>query len=95
MNVFIGYGGFEGSWHGKKLRSALVDRGFSISRNCSDAEIIIAHSGGCFLVPESNCANIMILVGFPYWPGKSIASRIRHKTRIEDKDLLWFKKNFF
>jgi len=67
MNVCILYGIFEGSWHGKRLRLALSNQGFGISDNSSEADIIIAHSGGCLLIPTDAKARLILLVGLPYW----------------------------
>lgn len=45
--------------------------GFEFVSDPSSADIIFAHSGGCFLIPPESNASIVVLVGLPYWPGRS------------------------
>ncbi len=90
--VCIIYGWSEGSWHGKQLRKSLHDAGFTITKRCEDANILIAHSGGCFMLPNTLDAKLVLLVGLPYWPGKRLIKSVRSKLKDEPKNLWWIKK---
>jgi hypothetical protein len=86
--------GFAEGWHTSwRLRRALERRGFVVSKNPQIADVLIAHSGGCFIVPESHNAKLILLVGLPYWPGKSLLTCIIQKnnmalkTAIREKQL--------
>jgi len=75
----------EGKWHSKKLRSALITAGYALESDVSKADIIIAHSGGCFYVPEATQGQKVILVGPPYWPGKSPLKSMLEKVYFDMK----------
>jgi hypothetical protein len=73
--------GFAEGWHTSwRLRKVLVSRGFAISKNPQTADVLIAHSGGCFVVPENHSAKLILLIGLPYWPGKSLAQCVIEKN---------------
>jgi hypothetical protein len=57
---------------GRELVRSLEGAGFTLTRNPSDADIIFAHSGGCFLVPADTAARLVFMVGLPYWPGRPL-----------------------
>lgn len=67
-SVCILYGINEGPATGKRLVKALTQAGFSITTDPETADIIFAHSGGCFLIPPRNRAKHVVLVGIAYWP---------------------------
>ncbi len=77
--VTIQYGVFAGHHTGKKLRKALQAAGYHITDRTDDADIIIAHSAGCFWLPEPSAAQQVVLIDPPYWPGKSV--RVRARSR--------------
>lgn len=95
MKVCILYGWAEGSAHGKRLREALKTAGMSATRDPKTADIIIAHSGGGYLLPSESKARLVILAGLPYWPGRHPAQSLPAKVRSELHDLWWYKKTFF
>lgn len=70
QSVCIIYGLNEGPAMGRQLSQCFRDAGFSITTDPSQADIIFAHSGGCFLIPPVNTASKIVLVGLPYWPGR-------------------------
>jgi hypothetical protein len=75
--------GFAEGWHTSwRLRRTLAKRGFAISKNPATAEVLIAHSGGCFVVPENHNAKLILLIGLPYWPGKSLLKCIIQKNNM-------------
>ena len=67
------YGFGEGPWHGRQIQPALESAGFTVTTDVRAANIILAHSAGCFDVPQDVSAARVILVGPPFWPGKSPA----------------------
>ncbi len=77
--VSIIYGGAEGSRTGLRLKNALLEAGYVYERNPAKADVIIAHSAGCYLVPNNIQASTTLLVGIPHWPGKSIFKGVRQK----------------
>lgn len=83
--VSILYGWAEGPGLGKKLRQELRKNGFSITSKAEDADIIIAHSGGVFLVPKIEKPQIVLLVGLPHWPGKHPVRGLRQKVKADLK----------
>jgi hypothetical protein len=72
MKVFIAYGWPEGQWHGKQLRNDLIDCNYQITYSPEEADIIIAHSAGCYLLPNSLRAKLILLIGLPNWPNKPL-----------------------
>lgn len=75
--------GFAEGWHTSwRLRKSLQKRGFVISKNPQTADVLIAHSGGCFVVPEQSNAKLILLIGLPYWPGKSLLKCIAEKNKM-------------
>ena len=77
--VSILYGWAEGHRIGKNLRNELHENGFSLTKNSESADIIIAHSGGIFLIPKTNKPQLVLLVGLPYWPGQHPTRSLRQK----------------
>lgn len=60
----------EGPWHTKDLRAELNKRGFKVIDDLGHADIIVAHSAGCYRLPKQMRARTVILVGPPFWPRK-------------------------
>lgn len=75
LRVKIIYGFTEGEWHGKKFRRLLREQGHTIVKDASTADIIIAHSGGCYNMPTPRKEQRVMLINPPYWPGKSLKER--------------------
>jgi hypothetical protein len=97
--VCIVYGFSEGAAHGRALRQVLTASGFRVVKDPAKADILIAHSGGCFVVPEKHQATLVILVGIDHWPGKSFIVAITQKVwndvvahRGERKLTAWLRK---
>ena len=99
--VCVLYGLAEGPRIGTTLTSKLTDAGFNVVRSPENAECIIAHSGGCFLVPSSNSAKVILLIGLPYWPPKNTLTTMRQKNvhefkyRRTHKELRTWSKRLF
>jgi len=81
QKVKICYGVFSGERNGRRLRKALRSAGYAITKHTEEADIIIAHSAGCFWLPEAPSRQKLLLIDPVYWPGKTIKERIRHKAR--------------
>lgn len=74
--VAVLYGIVSGQRIGKYLYTALEQAGYSLVSDPKDADIIIAHSAGCFWLPAHTPA---ILIDPPYWPGRPAAHRVRNR----------------
>jgi hypothetical protein len=61
--VCILYGTAEGPTHSRTLRQLLEHKGFRITEDPRTADIILAHSGGYFLIPADTRDKIILLVG--------------------------------
>ncbi len=83
--VAIIYGWAEGRWQSKRFVKTLIKNGFEITDNIQKANVIFAHSSGCYLVPVGTKAELIVLVGLPFWPGRSLASSIVRKLVMEIK----------
>lgn len=75
MKVFFVYGFIEGRWHSKRFRRALRKRGYDVGRSLKNADVIIAHSGGCYDVPPLRDDQLLVLINPPYWPERSVRER--------------------
>lgn len=79
--VYTLYGFAEGRAIGKKLRRELRAAGYINTRFKSHADVFIAHSGGCLLVPKNAKAKLILLVDPPYWPGKHVTKSLAQKVK--------------
>jgi hypothetical protein len=82
MKTFaIVYGFAEGDYHARKFIAACSTAGLERT-SPSNADIIFAHSGGCFVVP-SNPHNTTILVGVSPWKDISTFACLAKKIRTD------------
>lgn len=86
-SVALIYGFAEGHWVSGRFRAALQRAGFSLAKSPAEADIIVAHSGGCYMLPDESRANVVMLVDLPHWPDKHIGRSLAQKTRNDIKDL--------
>lgn len=85
----------EGQHTVKVLSQTLQVRGFRMLNKPEHADIILAHSGGCFLIPSNSQAQLVVLIGVPYWPNKRLARAIIEKLRISwqlTSQATWLRK---
>lgn len=61
-SVGIAYGFNEGPALSTRLYAALAARGFSITTDLSAADILIAHSGGLFLLPKDTAGKTIFIM---------------------------------
>ena len=98
-SVAVIYGWAEGPRHAKRLRAELRVAGFEVKKRVSKADVIIAHSGGGLLLPASLNAQLVLLVGLPYWPGRHPVQSLPRKVKMEFENPLklteWLKKTFY
>jgi hypothetical protein len=94
--VAILYGWAEGSWESREFRGKLEAEGFAFIKSPKEADILIGHSLGCYLVPRGLESKKIILIGLPYWPNRGFLSSAFHKLRGElefhrrNKSLVWW-----
>lgn len=92
MKVYILFGFAEGHWHAKNLVAELNKKGHELVKDPLDAEIVIAHSGGCYLIPKHEHFKEIIMVGLPYLPGSEMFKAMANKVSLEKKDAYFFNK---
>jgi len=96
------YGFCEGPQVGKRFERELARAGFQVTHDPMNANIIIGHSGGCFLVPARSRAKIIIQIGLPFWPNRSLPGSIwrkfisdLHSHHREGALHFWLRKTFW
>ncbi len=77
--VCILYGFCEGPRVSKRFQADLEAEGYKIISDPSKADVIIGHSGGCFLLPEHLRAKHIIQIGLVHWPGRSVVGSLAQK----------------
>lgn len=75
-SYYIITGWAEGGRHSRLLGKELEKQGLIRARKAKRADIIVAHSAGCYMVPHKVQAKTIFLIGAPYWPGRPIGRRI-------------------
>jgi hypothetical protein len=75
-SVAIIVGFTEGDWHRRQLQLALEKRGYRTTSDLASADVIFAHSGGCYNVPLNlRHQQLVMLVNPTYWPGRTLHKR--------------------
>ena len=95
MKVYIEYGWPEGKWHAKLLAESLITAGFEVVDEPAEADVIIAHSGGCYMLPSDITPKLVLHIGLPNWPGRIVPTSTLLKWNMETKNFYWFKKLFY
>jgi len=99
--VAIIAGWAEGPWQTKRFRNELKKAGLQLINDPRKADVIIGHSLGCYLIPKGIEGKTIVLIGLPYWPGRSIPASIRMKLKAEvgshrkDESLGWWLNKLF
>lgn len=75
--VAIIHGWAGGNWLFKDFTLELRQAGFSLIKDAKRADVIIAHSAGCYRLPKRDSAKLIMLVNLPYWP----EIRLRHRLK--------------
>lgn len=95
MKIFIAYGWPEGKWHSKYLETALKGEGYKITNSQEDADVIIAHSAGCYMLHPGSRTKLILLIGLPNWPNRAVYRSTMQKVSLETKDKYWLTKTLF
>ncbi|MBP9820605.1 hypothetical protein KBC85_00505 [Candidatus Saccharibacteria bacterium] len=92
------YGFAEGPKNAKIFNNFCKINGYKLVNQPNLADIIVAHSGGCFLVPKNNDAKKIILVNPPMCPKKRYPKTFYQNAKIEKTNikyiLYWFWRLF-
>ncbi len=95
--VAFRYGWSEGPWHTKQFEKLLNSKGFDVMNDTRKADVVVAHSLGCFMLPAKMEAKRVILIGIPYWPGKSVikslTNNLRHEAKQKKGFIWWLKRS--
>lgn len=94
MKAYIEYGWPEGKWHGKLLTKSLIASGYVMATSSSEADIIIAHSAGCYMIPPDSKAKVMLLIGIPNWPKNLFINALYRKLNWKPKMHIGLRKHF-
>lgn len=65
LTYTISYGFLGGPAHSRKLRRLLQAQGLKPVKQTAEPDIIIAHSAGCWLIPQASSARLVIFIGMP------------------------------
>ncbi len=97
--ICIVYGFCEGPRVSKKFQAALKAAGYTITNDVANADTILTHSGGAFLLPEKFRARHIIHIGIPFWPDRWLLDSINrkfwsdlHRHHREGELHFWLKK---
>ncbi len=71
-----------------RLTRAMRRAGFTVVKNPAEADVVLAHSAGCYGLPAIQSHQKLILVNPPYWPGKTVGERGKKRLRT----LLYYRK---
>jgi hypothetical protein len=86
MKVYIAYGWPEGPWQSRKLTTALQKSNYQVTKSLEEADIILSHSAGCYILPSKVSAKLILLIGIPNWPNRIVFKCAMEKVRLEPKD---------
>lgn len=97
--VAIIHGWAEGKRLSKRFADILTKRGFKVVNDPAVADVVFAHSLGCYLLPPDSKARRVLLVGVPLVPTerlpvalvRKLAKEARHH-RAHDELGWWYKK---
>jgi hypothetical protein len=78
--------GFAGGpLHTREFRESLEKAGFKVIKDKKRADVVIAHSAGCYAVPKDAKADLLMLIGPPYWPQQPVTKRfVKHLKSSKD-----------
>jgi hypothetical protein len=102
VRVAIQHGFASGKRQSIQLQKELRAKGYAVVSQALDADIIIAHSAGCFWLPAAPTHQRILLIDPPYWPGKSVrqrsSDRLRRNFQFRKYNYgfnLWLKRNLW
>ncbi|HET9721431.1 MAG TPA: hypothetical protein VFP32_00155 [Candidatus Saccharimonadales bacterium] len=62
--------------------------GFQLTKTAKQADVIVAHSTACYLLPKKQHAKLVVLIDPPYWPDEPIVKRWINMNKNEIKMLI-------
>lgn len=84
--ICILYGINEGPFMGKRFTVACKAAGLQVIADPERADVLFAHSGGCYVIPKYVRAERILLSGLPYWPGRpwlqATALKVLHEWQL-------------
>jgi hypothetical protein len=83
LSYYIFYGFMSGLRQSKDLRALLHASGYTQAQTAQEADIIIAHSAGCWMVSDDLQPKLTLYVGMPLQPGN--ARKIIRKAKNRNK----------
>ena len=94
--VTIIHGWAGGPKLGRYFAKNLGESGFKVIKNPQEADLIIAHSTGCYFLAKDFKAKLIMCINPPYWPGNSIVRRWAKMSQNEARLLIknYGKKRF-
>ncbi len=102
MKVSIVYGWCEGPHLARDLKRELEANGHELIKNAREADVIIAHSLGCYLIPKESKVSNILLTGLPYGPRKHLPLLTLHKVITngvrsvgDGQFMYWLRKGFW
>lgn len=72
----IVHGWSEGPWQSRRFCKELAKTELQFIKRAEDADVIVAHSEGCYWVPRKNKASLILLIGIPHWPGRHLFTSV-------------------
>lgn len=87
--VIEGFAG--GPMHTRLFRKSLSEAGFKVIKDRKQADVIVAHSAGIYGIPPEARANLLMLIGPTYWPGRRLIKRTLRHTHSSGR---YHLKNF-
>ena len=72
---------FSGKHTARPLTKALERAGYKVVSDTAQADIVVAHSAGCFELPAIQPHQKLMLVNPPYWPGRTAQERFHSRMR--------------
>jgi hypothetical protein len=87
LSFAYSYGFTEGKVHSRKLTKQLIKAGYRLETNYADADLIIAHSAGCWYKLDGLKPKLMVFVGMPL-PNKNAGAVWLESNKISAKALL-------
>lgn len=65
LSSAISYGLSGGPAHARKISKLLRQAGYTPTKNFIDADVVIAHSAGCWLIPDTARPKMVVYIGMP------------------------------
>jgi hypothetical protein len=91
LSYAISFGIFSGKLHGKEMRSLLSQRGYEERTDVTDADVIIAHSAGCWLIDEAANPKLVFYIGAainnPSFHNWAMANKNNTRAFMRDRSL--------